>query len=87
MILDVRQLTEIERKALESVLHRPLRDDDRLTIDFSQSPPATRELLTDVRTAEVVPDSWNVYRGLSDAEIEEVEASFQRLDLGRQSSE
>lgn len=87
MILNVRQLSDAERKTLELVLRKPLRDDDRVTIDVAQAPAASNEGVSQVQTEEEVPDSWNVYRGLSDAEIDEIEASFQRLDFGRRTSE
>lgn len=87
MILNVRQMSDAERKALELVLGQALRDDDRVTIDVAQAPAATSKEIPHAQTEEEVPDSWNVYRGLSDAEIDEIEASFQRLDFGRRTSE
>jgi hypothetical protein len=78
MIRDVRDLSLDERQALELVLGKSLRDDEIVSIDVASAPVSSVTV-----DAATVPDWWNVYQGLSDADIDELDRSIQRLDMTR----
>ncbi len=82
---NVRDMGSADRRALEHVVGQTLRDNQKLVIqilsvDLLESPPAT------AAPAGQLPDWCNVYEGLSDAEIAELEKTvLQRADLTRSS--
>ena len=87
----IRNVNEIEagdRPALEHVLGRPLRENQQLVIrivDREVSPPQSGTPPPPNGTP-VLPEWCNVYEGLSDEQIAEIEKLvLQRADLSRPS--
>jgi hypothetical protein len=79
IIRNVPDISPEDRRALEHVLGRALRDDEQITISVA---PAVE---TNSPAGQVdLPDWLNLYEGLSDAEIAELEgAILRRADLTR----
>lgn len=73
VVRDVRDIENDDRRALEHVVGRTLRNNQRLVIqilNFEQSDPATAAPKASPAT---LPEWCNVYAGLSAAEIADVE--------------
>jgi hypothetical protein len=68
LVHQARHLDESDRRALEHLLGRALADDDRVVIRVEEAEPATGG-----DQVPQLPDWCHVYKGLSDAEIEELE--------------
>jgi hypothetical protein len=80
IIRDVRDMDNRDREAIEHVVGQSLRDDQKLIIQILSS-EATVE---GQPTRESILPAWcNVYEGLSDAEIADVEKSIVRSDSTR----
>jgi hypothetical protein len=85
VVRNIRDLDQADRSALERVVGHELRETQQVILNVVNLDPGTsaarscgRPFLADV------PDSWRVYEGLSDAEIDELdEAIRQRADLSR----
>jgi hypothetical protein len=78
---DVRELNESDRQAIEHLLGEPLRDDQRLLIQVVD-PTAPEEHPT---IPASLPSWCNVYEGLSDQEIADLEQTIlKRADLSRE---
>jgi hypothetical protein len=80
VIHNVHDLGDNERSAAERLVGHSLRDDHRLIIQViagngSTNPP--------VLSGEALPDWCNVYAGLTDAEIADIERSIMRSDSSR----
>ncbi len=70
-IIDVMALDANHRRALEEVIGVQLQGNQRLTIDVTEiSQPRTRET---PRPRQTVQDWTNVYEGLTDEQIEEID--------------
>ena len=87
IIRDVRDIDNGDRQAIEHVVGQSLRDNQRLVIQIVnldlQEPPPVQPPSTPVGK---LPDWCNVYEGLSDAEIAELEKIvLTRADLTRSS--
>lgn len=79
IIRNVRDIDVSDRHALEHVVGQPLRDDQRLVIqivntDTAESTPKE----VPPAAANRLPDWCNVYEGLSDAEIADLETAIVR---------
>jgi hypothetical protein len=79
IIRNVPDISPEDRRALEHVLGHALRDDEQITISVAPAVEANRP------AGQVdLPDWLNLYEGLSDAEIAELEgAILRRADLTR----
>ncbi len=80
IILQVSELGDEERRFLERALGQPLGDEAQVTLGVThraapmELPPSSAE----------VPSWWNVYDGLSEAEVDELDAAIrQRANLTR----
>lgn len=78
----IRQVSELDagdRRAFEHVLGYPLGDDQQILIGVQAAEPAlAKEGLLETRVEEAIPDWWKVYEGLTDAEIDELDATIRR---------
>lgn len=85
IIRDVRDIDNGDRQAIEHVVGQSLRDNQRLVIqivslDLKAEPPAVPSSTAGGK----LPEWCNVYEGLSDAEIAELEKTvLTRADLTR----
>lgn len=86
IVRDVRDIDNSDRRALEHVVGQTLRNNQRLVIQIvsvEQSDPAKP---APAIPSSALPDWCNVYAGLSEAEIAEVEKiAVARADLTRPS--
>ena len=82
VVRSVRDIELHDRQALEHVLGRRLHDDEQVVIDVvgSSCPPAVEE----ARSDRSLPDWCDVYAGLSDAEVDEIETAIERSAGSRQ---
>ena len=88
IIRKVRDIDTSERRVLEHVLGQPLRDNQQLIIQVVTlaKDSADQDKQNDVATSGQLPDWCNVYAGLTDEQIAEVEeVILQRSDLTRPS--
>lgn len=87
-IRDVRDIDSADRRAIEHVVGKTLSENQRLviqvvSIDLNDSVKGADDAQ---RTGSKLPEWCNVYEGLSDSEIEEVEKiALTRADLTRPS--
>src|SRR5205085_1531860 len=84
IIRDVRDIDDGDRQAIEHVVGQSLRDDQRLVIqivsfDSSDEKPGGKQTMPAGR----LPEWCNVYEGLSDTEIAELEKSIVRSHESR----
>jgi hypothetical protein len=84
IIRDVRDMDNGDRRVIEHVVGQSLRDNQRLviqivTMDLSETPPPTGQ----PTAAGQLPEWCNVYEGLSDAEIADLEKSIVRSHESR----
>lgn len=90
IIRDIRDIAEGDRSALEQALGETLRDDQRLVVQvltLSDSPSAEQSVVGADEAYSQLPEWCDVFAGLSEAEISEVERTAgQRLNLTRESS-
>ena len=76
VVRTVRDIEPYDRQALERVLGRRLHDAEQVVIDVVGAPsPAPTD---GTRTGHLLPDWCDVYAGLSDAEIDEIESAIVR---------
>jgi hypothetical protein len=81
---NVRDLDQSERSVMERVVGHQLRETQQIivnvvNIDFAPESSAAGDTISDI------PDSWKIYEGLSDAEIDTLDAAIrQRANLTRQ---
>lgn len=77
----VRDFDAADRRALEHVLERPLSDDQQVVIQvLGSDAQSTERKESDAKPCEAspLPEWCNVYEGLSDAEIADIESSIVR---------
>jgi hypothetical protein len=85
IVRDVRDIDIGDRHALEHVVGEALRDNQRLIIQIVSIDLAEPTAAQDTDSAEL-PEWCNVYEGLSDSEIAEIEkVALTRADLTRPS--
>ncbi|MDZ4781031.1 MAG: hypothetical protein SGJ19_12320 [Planctomycetia bacterium] len=83
IIRDVSDLGDDERRAFELVLGQPLRDDQQIVLGVRPS-SRSAEVEPAEQRSDSIPDWWQVYAGLSDAEIDQLDAPIrQRADFTR----
>lgn len=90
VIRNVDEIDSPDRQALEHVLGQPLREDQQVVIRVvSRQAPGRAEVRPPPREREggaALPEWCNVYAGLSDAEVAELEKIIlTRADLSRPS--
>ena len=87
IVRDVRDIEPKDRRSLEQILGRPLKDHQRLLIqilDRAEAPEAAHAEDAGEPPAAELPDWCRVYEGLSDEEIAEIESIvLKRADLSR----
>jgi hypothetical protein len=82
IIRNVREIDSRERQALEHVLGQPLMEDQRVIIQVETFPA---QLKADETPATELPAWCDVYAGLTDEEIDEIEKiALSRADMTRQ---
>ncbi len=85
IVRDVRDIDAGDRHAIEHVVGRQLRDNQRLIIQLAEIEIPLSEPSTKAHSTPTLPDWCNVYEGLSDQEIAEIEAiALNRANLTRQ---
>lgn len=83
---DVRNIDAGDRRVLEHIAGAPLRDEQTLVIQILTPTPAEAVPATpggESSTSNELPDWCNVYEGLSEAEIAEIEKSIVRSHESR----
>lgn len=90
IIRDIRDIAEGDRSALEHALGETLRDDQRLVVQVVTRPDSLAAgpsvVVADAAYTQL-PEWCDVFAGLSEAEISEVERTAgQRLNLTRESA-
>lgn len=84
IIRHVADLGADERRAFEHVLGQPLRNDQQVVLGVQPATPPDAKRNESSPPEDVVPDWWKIYDGLSDAEIDELDATIrQRANLTR----
>ncbi len=84
IIRDVSDLGDDERRALEHVLGQPLSDDQQVVIGLQPVHQPTNASQAVTSPSETIPAWWKVYEGLSDTEIDDLDAAIRhRADLTR----
>ena len=79
----VRDIEPADRQVLEGLVGQRLQDDQQVVINVvSPAVPVAGKPASQAEPSEV-PSWWNVYEGLSDAEIERLEQAIQRANLTR----
>jgi hypothetical protein len=78
IICNVRDIQGEDRRALEHVIGQPLRENQQLVIEV-----VTMDVGEPQQTAGTLPDWCNIYDGLSDEEVDEIEKSIVRSPGGR----
>lgn len=74
VVRNVRDLSQPDRSALERVVGRSLAESQQVVVNVLELP--------DPKAG--VPDWWNIYEGLSDEEIDRLDAAIrERADLTR----
>jgi len=73
IVRDVRDIDVGDRLAIEHVVGRSLRDNQRLIIQLVDVEIPTREFPTNAGRSSTLPEWCNVYKGLSQDEIADVE--------------
>jgi len=90
IVRDVRDIAGSDRSALEHALGETLRDDQRLVVQvvtLSESPSAEQPVVAADAAYSQLPEWCDVFAGLSEAEISDVErTASQRLNLTRESA-
>ena len=71
---NVRDIDRSDRHVLEHVVGQALRDNQRLIIQIAEVDLARETPATDGQPPQTLADWTKVYEGLSDQEIEEIEA-------------
>lgn len=84
IIRKVRDIEARERRVLEQVLGRQLSEDQQLIVQIADSAGQCEQ--QEVAAGKHLPDWCNVYAGLTDEQVKEVEEIIlQRMDLTRPS--
>jgi hypothetical protein len=73
IICNVRDIDAGDRHAIEHVVGRQLRDNQRLIIQLAEIDFPAEESITDARPQQTLEDWTGVYAGLTDAEVEEID--------------
>lgn len=82
---NVRDIDPTDRLAIEHVLGQSLRDDQQVVISIHQAPPRAPTNDSDTAKTDRLPSWCNVFEGLSEKELAEVEeAVLRRADLTRE---
>lgn len=88
-VRNVSEIDSTDRQAMEHLLGQPLRENEQLVIrvvPVKPSAEASGKPLSSSGTTAVLPEWCNVYAGLSDEEIAELERTIlTRADLTRPS--
>ena len=84
IVRNVRDLDRIDRSALERVFGQELREGQRVVIQVENPPVEEREPSTPA--AGELPEWCNIYAGLSDEEIDELDQSIVRTQSSREIS-
>jgi hypothetical protein len=83
-IRQVREIEPFERQTLEHMLGQPLIEGQQIIINLIDGNVATPDNLTPAQlAASKLPDWCDVYRGLSDNEIADIESSIVRSSSSR----
>jgi len=86
VIRNVGDIDAQDRQALEHVLGQPLRENQQLVIGIVERQPAPCATAREANGSLQLPDWCNVYSGLSDAQMADLETTIlQRADLSRPS--
>jgi hypothetical protein len=84
IVLNVCDIDNSDRRAIEHAVGQSLRDNQRLVIQIvSASPNETTPTVGQSSAADQLPDWCNVYKGLSDQEIADLEKSIVRSHESR----
>ena len=84
IVLHVRDIDNSDRRAIEHAVGQSLLDNQRLVIQIvSGGPNETTPTAGQSSAADQLPDWCNVYEGLSDQEIAELEKSIVRSHESR----
>ncbi len=78
---NVRDLPQSDRSALERVVGHPLRESEQVVIQV-MSPPTAETAAVPPVSGEL-PDWCNIYQGLSDLQIDELDQAITRSDSSR----
>ncbi|HEX3871946.1 MAG TPA: hypothetical protein VHV77_15985 [Pirellulales bacterium] len=77
---NVRDIDALDRRAVENLIGQPLGEDQQVVIQIVG--PAARQSKNETNGAHGLPEWCNVYAGLSDQEIAEIEKiALTRADL------
>lgn len=86
IVRDVRDIDNGDRRALEHVVGQTLRNNQRLVIQIMSVEPSEPATTAPIASSAKLPDWCNVYAGLSEAEIADVEkVALARANLTRPS--
>lgn len=80
---NVRDIDAAHRAALEHVLGQRLHDDQQVIVSVVNLDASAPKSEMPAQRQAVLPDWCNVYEGLTDAEIDDIEASIVRAPGGR----
>lgn len=82
VIRNVRDIDRADRPAVERVVGHPLREGQRLVIQVI--PPEPPSVAPTTNSAPELPEWTDVYQGLSDAEIDDLDSAIrERANLSR----
>jgi hypothetical protein len=74
-----------ERRVVESIVGRALRDDEAITVGVSATAQRRSDAASGRGKSSALPDYYHVYEGLSDDEIARIESVvLQRANMTRQ---
>ena len=79
----VGELQANERSAAELLVGHSLRGHERLILQVLEVDLAESTTEDDSRPAQTLPEWCNIYKGLSDEEIENIDRSITRCNLNR----
>jgi hypothetical protein len=96
IVRNIRDIDQADRSVLEHVLGQPLAETQQIVVQVVDAPSATApangnpaipvKAEDEATQPTVLPDWCNVYKGLSETEIDEIEKiALQRADLSRDS--
>jgi hypothetical protein len=85
VVRNIRDLDQADRSALERVVGHVLHETQQVVLNVVNLDTGTSSTGSCDRPSLVdVPNSWKIYEGLSDAEIDELDKAIrQRADLSR----
>ena len=82
VVRNVKDLDQPDRSALERVVGHQLRETQQVIVNVVNLDLSAGKIESVEQSAEV-PDWWKVYDGLTDDEVDELDASIQRANLTR----